>query len=357
MAVAKKKFTFTLTSVPLVEKIFFIQNLGLMIRTGFSIGDALQVLQKQTKHKGFKKILETIRNEVIAGKNFADALHAHPAVFDDLFINMVSAGEASGNLDQTLQQLVIQMKKAYNLKKKVRNALMYPVLILVLMVVMGTGIFIFVIPKILLLYTDGAYTLPLPTRMIIAMNDFIQGNYFLIGAVLAGIGLSLFLTWRTESGHLFFDKIMLRTPILGRILKQINIARISRLLHSLITTDIPIVKSFNIIADTIGNREFRKHLKFSSEILTKGESIFSTIDVRPDLFEPVIAQMIKVGEDTGTLDEITEEIASFYEDEVESTMSNLTVIIEPLLMVGMGLGVAFLAVAIIMPIYGLVEQI
>lgn len=348
---------FTLNSVPVVEKIFFVQNLGLMIRTGFSIGDALEVLVRQTKHKGFKHVLTKLHEDIISGKNLAVGLSEHPAVFDELFISMVAAGESSGNLEGTLHQIVIQMKKTYNLKKRIRNAMMYPSLIVVLMLFMGTAVFLFVIPKVIGLYTGGGFTLPLPTRIILIASTFVQNNILFIATGVVATVVGLVLIWRTEPGHYFFNMIMLRTPILGRIIKQISIARISRVLNSLITTDIPIVKGFQIISQTVGNRVFRKHLKEASDLLVKGNSIFSTINSRPDLFEPVVAQMIKVGEDTGTLDEITEEIATFYEDEVDSTMANLTVIIEPVLMVGIGLAVGFLAVAIIMPIYGLVNQI
>lgn len=352
-----KKFAFTLTSVPVVEKIFFVQNLALMIRTGFSIGDALSVLVKQTKHKGFRKVLGQLHDDIISGKNFASALAEHPAVFDELFVSMVSAGESSGNLEGTLHQIVLQMRKTYALKKRIRNAMMYPVLIVMLMIVMGGAVFIFVIPRVISLYTGGGVGLPLPTRIILVVSTFVQDNILLLSVGLVSTIVFFILLWRTEPGRLFFNTIMLRTPILGKIIKQISIARISRVLNALITTDIPIVKGFQIISQTVGNRVFRNHLKEASELLTKGNSIFSTINSRPDLFEPVIAQMIKVGEDTGTLDEITDEIASFYEDEVDSTMANLTVIIEPVLMVGIGLSVGFLAVAIIMPIYGLVNQI
>lgn len=352
-----KKIKFTLTSVPVVEKIFFVQNLALMIRTGFSIGDALSVLYKQTKHKGFRKVLETVRNDIVGGKSFASALGEHPTVFDDLFVSMVSAGETSGNLEGTLHEIVVQMKKTYTLKKRIRNAMMYPMLIVVLMGFMGTAVFIFVIPKVLSLYTNSNFALPLPTRVILVVSTFIQNNLLLLAVSIVSVVVFLILVWRTEPGRLFFNTIMLRTPILGKIIKQISIARISRVLNALITTDIPIVKGFQIISQTVGNRVFRKHLKEASGLLTKGNSIFSTIDSRPDLFEPVIAQMIKVGEDTGTLDEITNEIATFYEDEVDSTMANLTVIIEPVLMIFLGFSVGFLAVAIIMPIYGLVNQI
>ncbi len=354
---AKQKIQFRLGSVPIVEKIFFVQNLALMIRTGFSIGDALAVLQKQTKNKMFQKIIEEIHNDVVEGKNFATALQKHPHVFDELFVSMVNVGEASGNLEGSLQQIVVQTKKSYALKKKIKNAMMYPVLIFFLMIIMGVAIFLFVMPKLLDLYSGGGFDLPLPTKIIVIASTFVRENVLVMSIVLTSITTVIGLIWRTGPGKYTFHKMYLKTPVLGSVIKKINIARMTRVLHSLITTDIPIVHSFQIISRTVGNHVYRKHLMESSEALTKGDSIYSTIAARPDLFEPVIAQMMKVGEDTGTIEEITSEIATFYEEEVDSTMSNLTVIIEPLMMLAMGLGVGFLAVAVIMPIYGLVNEI
>lgn len=353
----KKRFAFTVASVPPVEKIFFVQNLGLMIRTGFSIGDALAVLGVQTKNRLLKKTIVKLHSDVIAGETFSAALAKHMEVFDELFVSMVAAGEMSGNLEETLKQITIQMKKSYSLKKKIRTAMMYPVLILVFMLIMGTLVFIFVIPKILDLYSGEQSNIPLPTRIVLTISTFIRTETLWIGVSASMVVLILYWIWRTEKGRLLMSKLLLRLPIFGAILKKIAIARIMRVLHSLITTDIPIVKGFQIIARTVGNRVYRQQLLRSSELLTKGNSIYSTIAPREDLFDPVIAQMIKVGEDTGSVDEMTDEIATFYEDEVESVMANLTVIIEPILMLVIGAGVGFIAVAIIMPIYGLVNQV
>ena len=353
----KKKFHFSLSSVPFVEKIFFVQNLGLMIKTGFSIGDALSVLAAQSKSKMLKKAVFKLQEDVVAGETFSSALQKHSNIFDELFINMVGAGEISGNLEDTLRQITVQMKKSYALKKKIRNAMIYPSLILVVMVVMGTLIFIFVIPRILDLYSGDQSTIPIPTRIVLAMSTFMREQYLLIIGGMIVFSFSFYATWKTESGRYLISKVMLRIPIFGPIIKKISIARITRILHSLIVTEIPIVRSFQIISHTVGNRIYRRHMIEASEKLTKGNSMYSTIADRADIYDPVIAQMIKVGEDTGSIDTMTEEIALFYEDEVESTMANLTVIIEPVLMIFIGLGVGFLAVAIIMPIYGLVDQI
>lgn len=353
----KHKFKITLRSIPVVEKIFFVQNLALMIKTGFSIGDALKTLRQQIKNKEFGLVMADLEQGVTKGDPFAEALRRHPEVFDELFVSMVAAGETSGNLEHTLFQLATQLKKSYALHKKIRNAMIYPCLILSVMAVVGTGMFIFVVPRILDLYTTNGYSLPLPTRIILAISDFVTGNGLILGAllVIGSVGWILFV--RTEVGKFFWHRLLLHIPIAGKIIKRINVARLSRVLNSLIITDIPIVKSFQIIANTLPNRVYRRHLEAASLSLAKGNSIYSTLSSRPDLFEPVVAQMIRVGEEAGVLDTMTSEIATFYEDEVDSTMANLTVIIEPVLMVIIGAGVGFLCVAIVLPIYSLVDEI
>ncbi|MFA6474748.1 MAG: type II secretion system F family protein [Patescibacteria group bacterium] len=351
------KFKFTLRSIPVVEKIFFVQNLSLMIKTGFSIGDALRTLSQQIKNKQFRLTVQGLEASTQQGESFAAALAHFPDVFDELFVNMVAAGETSGNLEKTLQQLSVQMKKSYSLHKKIRNAMIYPCLIITVMITVGSGMFIFVVPRILELYTTNGYNLPLPTKIIMAISSFISNNGLVLGVSIVCLITGWILVLRTEAGKLAWHRVLLRIPIAGKIIKHIQLARLSRVLNSLIITDVSIVKSFTIVANTLSNRVYRNHLLNASLLLSKGDSIFSILNARPDLFDPVIAQMIKIGEESGTLDVMTNEIAGFFEEEVDSTMSNLTVIIEPVLMVIIGAGVGFLAVAIVMPIYSLVDEI
>ncbi|MFA5995708.1 MAG: type II secretion system F family protein [Patescibacteria group bacterium] len=347
---------FTLTTVPLVEKIFFIQNLALMLRTGFPLADALAALNLQSKNKLLTTTINQLHEDVLKGESFASALSKHPLVFDDLFVNMIAAGETSGNLEKTLHQLTIQLKKSYGLKKRVIQALIYPCIIVAAMIIAGTFMFIYVIPKILALYSDTS-KLPLPTKVIIIASTFAQNNILLILSLVVACVVGFVVLRRTTNGQYWLASIALRLPIFGKIIKKVNIAKISRLLNSLIITDISIVRSFQIITQTLGNRVYRRYLEQSSEHLSKGNSIYNLLKQRPDLFDPVIAQMINVGETSGSLDEITQEIALFYEDEVDSTMANLATIIEPVIMIVIGVAVGFLAVAIIMPIYGMVDQI
>lgn len=328
-----------------------------MIKTGFSIGEALKTLSPQSSDRMFRKVITALHDEVVRGTTFAQALGQHPTIFDELFINMVAAGEMTGNLEQTLFQIVTQLKKSYTMKKKIRGAMIYPCVILAAMIVVGTGMFTFVVPRILDLYISSAYTLPLPTRILLAISNFIQHNGLWLAIVIVISAVAIGGALQTAVGRMTWHRILLRLPIIGKIIKRINVARCSRVLNSLIITDIPIVKSFQIIASTLNNKVYRQHLEQGAKTIAKGNSISSLLAQRPDLFEPVVTHMIQVGEEAGVLDTMTSEIATFYEDEVDSTLSNLTVIIEPGLMIIIGIGVGLIAVAIILPIYALVDQI
>lgn len=352
----KSRFNF-LNQVPLVERIFFVQNLEIMVRTGFSLADALKTLSLQTKHKRFHQVILELQQHVEGGDSFSSGLKKYPAIFSELFVSMIEAGEISGKLDKTLKQLTIQMKKSHTLYAKIRNALTYPAIIFLALVGIGTAMMIFVVPKILTMYEGTEYSLPLPTKIVLGASTFIINNGILTAVVCIALIIAFAIFVTNEKGKTIFHRILLKTPIAGKIIIKINIAKMARVLNSLITTDIPIVKSFEMISKILGNRIYRQHLLASSKKLQKGESIFNIFKEKPDLFPPVVGQMIQVGEESGSLDVITKEIAEFYEEEVENTMANLTVIIEPVIMLIVGAGVGLIAIAIVWPIYGLVNQI
>lgn len=351
----EKKLHFT--SVSKVDKLFFVQNLQVMIKSGFPMAEALQTLSLQTKSKEFKEIIMDVYQQVQSGVPFHKSLKRHELIFGELFINLVEAGEVSGNLEESLRQLLIQMKKSYALSKKIRNALMYPCIILVAMVVVGIGMIIFVLPNLIKLYTESDFILPLPTRITIAVSQFMIDNFLIIGIAAIVLVTAFLIFISKEQGKYYWHKILLKLPIISPIIKKVNLAKLARVLNSLIVTDIPVTEDFQIIAKTLGNRIYRNYLNATAKNLKGGETIFKIFSQRPDLFPPVVSQMINVGEKSGTLDNVTRELAEFYEEEVTDTMANLTVIIEPIIMLIVGCGVAFVAVSVIYPIYALVNQI
>jgi len=345
------------TTVSNVDKLFFLQNILTMTKAGFSLDESLKTLSAQTKKKEFQNIILDLHQQVENGVSFHVSLKKYPHVFSELFVSMIAAGEVSGKLEESLKQLLLQMKKSYALSKKIRNALMYPCIIVAAMVVLSIGMIIFVLPNMIKLYSESGFVLPLPTRIVINISQFLIDHGWLVG-IIAFILIVLFiLIIRNNTGKIYWHKLLLKLPIFSGIIKKINLAKMSRTLNSLIATDLPIVEDFQIIAETLGNRIYRQHLSASTDNLKKGQSIASIFKTRPDLFPPVMTQMINVGEQSGTLDNITKELAEFYEDEVSDTMANLTVIIEPIVMLLVGTGVAFIAVSVIYPIYALVNQI
>jgi len=347
----------SLSGVSSVNKIFFTQNLSVMVRTGFSLGMALDTLAKQAANKKLKRVIEEVKRDVESGISFSNSLAKHPKIFSELFINMVAAGEASGKLDDVLRYLTTQMRKDHALMAKVKSAMMYPALVVFAMVSIGIVMMVTIIPQLSSIYQESDLELPLPTRILIAISNLLvhQGIWIILGIIILVI---LFLRIKkTKKGKYYLHLTLLKLPILSKILKKINLARFTRTLSSLLKTDIPIVQTFQIISKTLGNVHYKQAMVEASEMVKKGVSIVKTLEKRPHLFPPIVTQMIAVGEESGMLDDISEEIASFFEEDVSQTMEGLTAIIEPVLMLVIGSAVAVAALAVLMPMYGLVEAI
>lgn len=344
-------------SIKLTQKIFFVQQLSVMIKAGISLSVALKTLATQTTSKSFRKILIDLQAGVEKGNLLSKGLKDYQNLFGELFISMIEAGEASGQMESVLKQLFVQMKKDHEIISKVRGAMIYPAIVVTMMLAIGTLMMIYVIPTITGVFTELAVELPLATRILIWIS-----NFFLQFGLFVAIGLVIFIVVmsrviKTKNGRQTFHSLILKTPIVGSIVKKINIARFCRSISSLLRTDIPIIKSFEITSRILGNVIFRNALLDSKEKIKKGISIQESLSPYTDLFPPVVLQMISVGEETGALDEILEESAIFYEEGVSQTMENLPSIIEPVLMVFLGVGVGGMAVAVVMPLYSLSQAI
>lgn len=343
--------------ISVVQKIFFTQNLSIMVKTGFPLSQALKTLAEQAPSKPLRTVIGQLSQDVESGITLSQALAKFPHVFSELFINMLSAGEQSGKLDETLQRLTIQMKKDHALMSKVRGALTYPVIVVIAMFGIGIGMTIFIIPKLLSLFEQENATLPLATKVLIALSNFLIHRGVIAAGVLIVLIVVLQRVFQTERGRYNLHRVLLRLPIVGGIIRKINLARFMRTLASLLETDIPIIQSFQIIARTLGNALYRRAIFTAADDLKKGTAIVTSLERYPKLFPPMVTQMISVGEQSGTLDEVSGEIAVFFEEDVDQTMSTLSTIIEPVLMLVLGVAVGLMAVAIIMPIYSLTSQI
>ena len=346
-----------LTSVPLAEKLFFIQHLGIMLKAGISLSTALKTLAKQTTNKRFARIIADISRNVEKGVSFTESLKPHEKIFGQLFINMIESGEISGKLEEVLKRLYLQFKKNHELVSKVKGALIYPIVILIAMSGIGTFMMIAVVPKITAMFKDFNAELPLATKLLIKFSDSLVANGLLYLVALIVVILIIVQLIKTKRGRYAFHGLLLKLPIFSPIIKKINLARFARTTSSLLKTDIMIIKSFQIAANVLGNVHYRQALMEMSDKIKKGGTINEVVANYPKLFPPVVAQMIAVGEDTGELDYILEELAEFYEGEIDQTMNNLPAIIEPILILVLGLVVGGMAVAVIMPMYALTSVI
>ncbi|MBT4277590.1 type II secretion system F family protein [Candidatus Falkowbacteria bacterium] len=350
-------FLLRFQKIPSAEKIFFVQHLRVMVKAGVSLAGALNALSSQSENKRFKNILIEIKEGVEKGNTFSKSLKKHKDVFGDLFVSMIEAGEISGKLESSLEQIFIQVKKDHEIKSKIKGAMIYPAVILFAMTIIGILMMIFVIPKLTEVFSEFNVELPLATRVLINASDLMLNH-----GILMSFGLIILITGfltliKTEKGKFYFHFFLLHSPIFGKIIKKINLARFSRTLSSLLRTDIPITKTLGMTSQILGNVIYKKVILEASKKVTKGVNIAATLKNEKDIFPPVVTEMVTVGEETGSLDDVLVEMAEFYEDEVDQTMKNLPAIIEPLLILVLGFGVALMAMAIIMPMYSLTETI
>lgn len=346
------------SGVRLDQKIFFTENLRVMIRAGLSMTEGLNTLALQAESKFFRRIINLIKEDVEAGKSLAQGCAKYPKVFPHIFVNMVQIGEVSGTLDQSLTELTQQMKKDHTLRSKVKGAMTYPIVILVAMLGITIGLLVFVLPKLLAIFKEfGDIKLPLATRILIASSDFVQKHGILTAALFIAAIFGVVAFYRTAFGKSLFHMFFVRAPILGPIVKKVNLARFSRTLSGLLKTDIPVVQSLAVTADVLGNVHYHAAILEAAEYIKKGETISRSLASYPRLFPPLVVQMVLVGERSGNVDSLLADIAEFYEAQVDNVLDNMSSIIEPVLILTLGGAVGFIALAVMMPMYTLTQSV
>ncbi|HYV33851.1 MAG TPA: type II secretion system F family protein, partial [Candidatus Limnocylindria bacterium] len=350
-------FLKNLGTISLGEKINFIENLSIMLKAGISISRGLQIQVKQTKNGKFKAILTDIYNQVEQGKGLSEALAKYPNVFASIFFSMIKVGELSGNLDKSLEYLSIQLHREADLKSKVRGAMIYPSVIVSAMVIIGLLMAIFVLPQLTSTFKQFSGTLPLSTQIVVAFSDFMSGHAILVVGLLIGLIVAFIAAYRTYSGKRIFDIILLHFFVINGIVKKINLARFARILSSLLKSGIPIVQALDVAAGSLGNIPYRELVAASALDVKVGKSLTESLGKNDTLFPVLVVQMIEVGEESGTVQEILEQLAVHYEEEVDNILGNLTSIIEPLLLLVIGGVVGLLAMALIAPIYSISQTI
>lgn len=346
-----------LQRVSLVDKMLFTRNLAVMLKAGLSFSRALAVLSEQTKSSYFREMLQNVSSEVQKGKTLADSLNKYPKVFNNLFVSMVRVGETSGNLEEVLGLLALQLKKDHEIISKVKGAMTYPAVILVAMVGIGTLMMMFVFPSLLKMFEESGAQLPLTTQILIWVSNALQQYALLIfPAVILGIAL-LARFIKTPVGKPLFDKILLKLPIVGGITTKVNVARFSRTLSSMIQSGVSIVEALNIISGTLGNYYYSNSAADACKKVQKGLELSEVMGEYDTLYPAMMIHMIEVGEETGSLENTLRQVAEFYEEEVDQFTSNLSSIIEPVLMLIMGAAVGVFALALIQPMYSIMGTI
>lgn len=347
----------SMTTVSLAEKISFITNMSVMLKAGISVTKTLKILVNQTQNARFKGVIADIASQVESGKGLGEALEKHNTIFSNIFISMVKVGELSGNLEKSLEYLGTQLQREADLKSKTKGAMIYPAVIVGAMVIIGLLMAIFVLPKLTSIFKDFGGDLPLLTRIVIAVADFMSGNAVLVLVGVAGAVLGVSAVLKTYDGKKAFHRILLHFMVVNTIIKKVNLARFSRILSSLLKSGIPIVQALDVASDSISNIPYRELTSQAAKEVKLGKTLTETLGKDQTLFPVLVVQMLQVGEESGTVEDILEQLAIHYEEEVDDTMRNLSSIIEPLLLLTIGAVVGFLALALIGPIYNISQSI
>ena len=337
--------------------VVFTRQFSTMIDAGLPLVQALDILSTQVENKTLARVLGEVKENVEAGSTYADALKKHPRVFSELYANMVAAGEAGGILDTILNRLAAYIEKAMKLKKKVKGAMVYPIVVSTIAIAAIAIIMIFVVPTFSKMFAQLGGTLPLPTLMIISLSNFLAGiGGILTGGAIVGFVVALKQFRRTEKGTHITDRILLKLPIFGVLLNKVAVAKFTRTLGTLVSSGVPILDGLEITAKTSGNKVIEYAIMEVRKQVTGGKTLADPL-TKAKVFPPMVTHMISVGETTGALDTMLNKIADFYDDEVDAAVNALTSMMEPMLMVFLGGSVGFIVVAMYLPIFKLITLI
>ena len=332
------------------ELVVFTRQFATMIDAGLPLVQCLEILASQQENAAFKEILLKVKGDVEAGSTFADALRKHPRVFNDLFCNLVAAGEAGGILDTILNRLAAYIEKTMNLKKKVKGAMVYPSVVLSIALVVVSGLLLFVIPVFQKMFADMGGTLPAFTQFVIFLSDMMRHYFIYIAVALIVLGVAFVRWYRTERGRIIVDDLLLKIPVIGSLIKKVAIAKFTRTLGTMLSSGVPIMEGLDIVARTSGNKTIERAILRTKVSIGEGKTIAEPLGASR-IFPAMVVQMISVGETTGALDSMLSKIADFYDDEVDTAVAALTSLIEPALMVFLGITVGGLVIAMYLPIF------
>ena len=335
------------------ELLIFTRQLATMVNAGLPLLQSLDILAEQTEDANFSFVIQSIAQDVEGGETFSESLRRWPRAFPDIYVSMVRAGEAGGDLDGVLLQLADYLEATAELKRRIRSAMTYPVAAFSLILLMAAGLIIFVVPQFEKIFTDLGGTLPAPTRVLITISNVLQSwRALIVVAFVVGAVIGLRMYNETKTGRYNIDALKLRMPIFGKLLRKVAVSRFTRTLSTLTRSGVAILQAMEIVERTAGNEVFAKAIREAADSVRNGETLADPL-ARSGEFPPMVTRMIGVGEKTGALEVMLEKIADFYDSEVRATVDSLTSLIEPLLIMFMGIVVGGIVIALFMPILGL----
>jgi len=343
--------------VKAIDKINLARNLGLMLEAGLALSRALSVIERQSKKKALKEILVDIMANINRGVTFADSLAKHPRVFPPIFVSMVHAGEQSGSLSGSLKAVADQMDSTYTLKRRVKGAMIYPAVILSVMILIAILMMIFVVPTLMSTFADLNVPLPPTTQFVLITSNIIQKQGLPVLLAIAVVVGTMWWWSRKASGKKVMHKLMLKLPIVGPLVQEVNTAHTARTLSALLTAGVDVVESVDITAAVVQNVHFRAVLRGAEDAIKKGELMSKIFEAHEDLYPVFFAEMMSVGEETGQIGSMLFNVARYYEDDVGEKTKDMSTVIEPILIVLIGAAVGFFAIAMISPMYSLVNVI
>jgi type IV pilus assembly protein PilC len=346
-----------LTTVSEQQKILFLRNLGVMLNAGLPLSRALAVIERQTKDAHLVEAISEISTEIRRGTTLHDALSKFQNIFPRLAIAMVRAGEEGGDLPGALNVASEQMEHASELKKKIRGAMIYPAIILFAISVIAVLMMLYVVPTLSQTFKEMNVDLPLPTRVILGISDFLVHYTILALLGVVGVVVSLMFALRTAQGRRVIDFLLLRLPVIREMTRELNAARTSRTLSSLLSSGVGILPALEITRDVVQNSYFKEIVVIAEKSVNSGDPLSKTFAQHDDLYPPFVGEMMSVGEETGQTPEMLKRLAQYYENEVDRKTKDMSTIIEPVLMLMVGTMVGFFAVSMIMPIYGISQHI
>ncbi|MDR2861691.1 MAG: type II secretion system F family protein [Syntrophobacterales bacterium] len=336
--------------------VVFARIFSTMISAGLPLIQCLNLLAEQEKNKSFAKVIYTIKEDIEGGSTLFDALKKHPAVFDDLFVSLVAAGESGGILDVVLQRLSVYKEKALKLKRKVKAAMTYPLTVVVIAVIVVAVLLVKVIPTFKTMFEGAGGQLPLPTQVVISISEFTQANilYIIIAIVVFIFALRQF--YKTKKGRYIIDDFTLRVAVFGPLMRKVAVAKFSRTLATMLSAGVPILEGLGIVSKVAGNVIIENALLKTRQSISEGRSIAEPLQ-ESGVFPPMVVQMIAVGEATGAIDTMLTKIADFYDDEVDAAVSSLTALLEPIMMAFLGIVVGGMLIAMYLPIFKLASVV